>query len=100
MFTNNGFKLLPKDWNLHDSNLNLGNFYITERYSDSIREHDFRAEWKEIPDLLRSDRFVSSILMNNTDKAIDPVSNKPVSVFRPYDAYILISDSPDITNDQ
>ena len=100
LFTNNGFKLLPKDWNLHDSNLNLGNFYITERYSDSIREHDFRAEWKEIPDLLRSDRFVSSILMNNTDKAIDPVSNKPVSVFRPYDPYILISDSPDITNDQ
>jgi hypothetical protein len=95
-------KVLPNDWNLHDSNINLGNLYIVSRYSDSIREHDFNGEWVSIDSdtNLRPDRFVSSIMMNN-DKMnpINKATGELIPIFRPFVPYVFISDDPSITSD-
>lgn len=103
LFSSNGVKVLPTDWNLHDSNINLGNIYIVSRYSDSIQEHDFNGEWVSIDSdtILRPDRFVSSIMMNN-DKMnpVNKATGKLIPIFRPFVPYVFISDDPSITSDQ
>lgn len=99
LFSSNGVKMLPEDWNLGQSGINLGNFYITHRQSDSIVDHDFSGEWVDLDTLGRKDRFISSILMNNTDVYVDQATDKQVSTFRPYVPYVLISDDPNITDD-
>lgn len=98
LFTNNGFKVLPPNWSLREV-INLGNFYITKRVSETIEEHNFDGHWIELQTYDRKDRFASSILMNNLDKHIDPVSGKSVEIFRKFVPYVFISDDPSITND-
>ena len=97
-FTSNGIKFLPKDWNLHSNSVNLGNLFIDERLTEDIPEYDYSEEWEEVHKLVRDDRFVSSIFMNNTDE-YETASGKLVPTYKAYNPYILISDSPDITND-
>lgn len=99
LFSSNGVKILPAGWNLSKEGLNLGNFYITERYSDNIEAHDFHGEWVRLTDISRSDRFISSIMMNNSDTYVDPATGKSVKTFRPYVPYVFLSDDPSITDD-
>ena len=99
LFSSNGVKMLPEGWNLSESGLNLGNFYITERHSDNIEDHNFHGEWVKLTDVSRSDRFISSIMMNNSDTYVDPTTGKAVKTFRPYVPYVFISDDPSITDD-
>ena len=98
LFTSNGVKVLPKDWNLHDSNTNIGNIYVLQRYSDDIKPHDFSAEWVNLAEFNREDRFVSSIMMNNSNKHTTS-SGKLINIFRPYTPYVFISDDPKINTD-
>lgn len=100
LFTSNGVQLLPDGWNLHQEVDNLGNLYITERYSDNIVEHNYYAEWNDLATLEREDRFISSIMMNNKDVYIDQLNNTPCDIFRRYTPYVFISDSPTIKNDE
>ena len=100
LFTSNGVQVLDKGWNLHSSMKNLGNFYITSRFSDNYVEHDFTGEWLDLTKHERKDRFISNIMMNNLDKYTDPTTGKSVELFRKYVPYVFISDSPEITSDQ
>ena len=103
LFTSNGVKMLPSDWNLHDSNGNLGNIYITERNSDFIKVHDYSGYWIDLDQLQRKDRFVSKIMMNSESTTPGnkfSYGGKDIDVFRPYTPYVLISDHPSITNDR
>lgn len=100
LFTSNGVKVLPSNWNLSEQGKNLGNFYITSRVSDNIKDHDFRGQWVSLHDAVRSDRFISSIMMNNTDEYTDPTSDITVPIFRKYVPYVFISDDPAITTDR
>ena len=103
LFTSNGVKMLPSDWNLHDSNGNLGNIYITERNSDFIKAHDYRGYWIDLDQLQRKDRFISNIMMNSESTTPGnkfSYGGKDIDVFRPYTPYVLISDDPSITNDR
>ena len=105
LFTSNGFKIIknPTDpnraWNLHEFCQNRGNLYITSRYTDNYEYMDFEGSWVELPQALRPDRFISSIFMNNADEFADNASDTPISIFRKYTPYVLISDSPEIDND-
>jgi hypothetical protein len=100
LFTNNGVKTLPEDWNLHENLRNLGNIYVTERTSDNHEEHNFRGTWMNLTDHIRKDRFISSIMMNKQNEFIIPGSNEKVTIFRPYVPYVFISDDPSITSDK
>lgn len=93
LFTSNGIKLFDKTWNLSEKLSNLGNIYVTQRHSELRPEDDFEATWIDLATHQRSDRFISSILMHNTDK-IDGLT-----LFRPYNPFVLISDDPDIDDD-
>lgn len=105
LFTSNGFKIIknPTDpnraWNLHEFCQNRGNLYITSRYTDNYEYMDFEGSWVELPQALRPDRFISSIFMNNADEFADNASDTPISIFRKYTPYVLISDSPKIADD-
>ena len=100
LFTSNGVKMLPKDWNLHEYTRNKGNFYITERYADSNEKYNFSGDWVDLDKAAkRSDRFISSIYMNNEDSYYDLASDVMVPVFRKHTPYVLISDHPSITTD-
>ena len=101
LFSSNGFKVLPANWNLSESATNLGNFYITQRVSDNIEEHNFHGQWVDLSTIERKDRFISSIVMTNenTSKYVDKTTNKECSVFRPYVPFVLISDDPTINDD-
>ena len=105
LFTSNGFKLIknPTDpnraWNLHEFCQNRGNLYITKRYTDNYEYMDFEGSWVELNKALRPDRFISSIFMNNADEFADNTSDTPISIFRKYTPYVLISDSPKIADD-
>jgi hypothetical protein len=87
LFTNNGVKFLPEDWNLSQNLPYLGNFYVTERISDN-KKFDYSGEWVNIKE--NSHTFMSSILMNNRAN---------ITFFRPFVPYIFISDDPEIQND-
>ena len=97
LFTSNGFKRLPQNFNLHNDCTNLGNIYVVSRYSDSIEEHDYIGQWQPLDEHARSDRFISSIMMNNKETHIE--NGKIVNIFRPHVPYVFISDDPKITND-
>ena len=106
LFTGNGVKIIPnpsdstKAWNLHEFTKNKGNFYVTERYAESNHKYDFTGEWVDLETAAnRSDRFISNIFMNNSDRYEVPGSETLVNVFRKYTPYVLISDHPSITND-
>ena len=99
LFSSNGVKMLPDNWNLSESGVNLGNFYITHRQADTVDEFDFTGQWVNLTDVTRSDRFISSILMNNSSVYVDPTTGVTVNTFRPYVPYVLISDDPSITDD-
>lgn len=98
LFTSNGVKFLPKDWNLHTDTENLGNLFITQRFADDVPEFNFLGNWDNLPKLQRKDRFISSIFMNNDDYYETP-SGQLFKTFKAYTPYVIISDSPDITND-
>ena len=99
LFTNNGFKLLPDNWNLHNNTNNLGNFYIINRISDN-ETYNFKGDWVNLEDVQRSDRFISDIMMNNSEQYMPKNSNKIIKIFRPYTPYVLISDDPKINNNE
>ena len=99
LFTSNGVKMLPEGWNLHRDTTNLGNFYIKQRFSDN-GDYNFQGDWVELADIERPDRFISSIMMNNSDQHTPKGSSKIVKTFRPYVPYVLISDDPTITTDE
>ena len=99
LFTNNGFKLLPDNWNLHNNTNNLGNFYILNRISDN-GTYNFKGDWVNLEDIQRSDRFISDIMMNNSEQYMPKNSNKIIKIFRPYTPYVLISDDPKINNNE
>lgn len=94
LFTSNGIKFFDKNWNLSEKLTNLGNIYVTERHSELRPEDDFKASWINLSEHQRTDRFISSILMNNTGQIGD------LKLFRPYTPYVLISDDPQINSNR
>jgi hypothetical protein len=66
LFTSNGVKVLPENWNLHSNTTNLGNFYVKQRFSDN-GDYNFQGDWVDLDKVQRSDRFISSIMMNNSE---------------------------------
>lgn len=101
LFSSNGFKVLPDGWNLASATANLGNFYITQRFSDTIKEHDFHGHWVDLDTLNREDRFTSSIMMTNrSTEKVTGSNNQQFSTFRPFVPFVLISDDPSINDDE
>ena len=97
LFSSNDVRFLPESWNLHASNKNLGNIYVKSREADDRPDYNYVGIWKDLTEHARSDRFISSIMMNNSEQK--QVGTKLVTLFRPYVPYVFISDDPSITND-
>ena len=100
LYSSNGVKVLPENWNLAEKCPNLGNFYITERYSDDIEKHKFTGSWLPMNELMRKDRFISSVMMNTSDSYEDPVTKNEVYTFTKHTPYVFISDDPKIQTDE
>ena len=98
LFTSNGIKFLPNNWNLSANAVNLGNKFIVDRESDDVPEFNYEGTWEELPKLERSDRFTSSILMNDSDYY--DANGITYEAIKAYTPYILTSDSPNITTDE
>lgn len=98
LFTNNGIKFLPKGWNLHDEVTNLGNLFIVHKEADDVEELNYDGSWQDLPKLEQGNRYISDIYMSNSDY-YEPVPGQVFPAVSAYTPYVLISDSPDITND-
>jgi hypothetical protein len=101
LFTSNGFQRIKglnnEKWNLHEYGKNVGNLYITYKESDNGK-FDYKGEWQTLQEFERPDRYVSPVLMNLNDTAVDPITGKTIKLFRKGTPYIFLSDSPSITN--